>query len=144
MKILIAALAMGVGVVLVHHFYGLYKLGQLDAAIATMHELVAAEAKFAQARPERGYTCNLFELTDGGWIDDERIDKQVIKTLATTGKRSGYSFEIRGCQKIGGNPNPTYKLIARPLSDSDPDGRDDVCADQSGIVRFNDPQCNPK
>jgi hypothetical protein len=42
MKILIAALAMALGVVLVHHFYGLYKLGQLDAAIATMHELVAA------------------------------------------------------------------------------------------------------
>jgi len=144
MKILTAAFAMALGVVLVHHFHGLHELGQLDAAIATMHELVAAEAKFARARPERGYTCNLFGLTDGGWIDDERIDKQVLKTLATTGKRSGYSFEIRGCQRVDGTPNSTYKLFARPLSDSDPDGHDNVGAGQSGIVRLNDPQCNPK
>jgi hypothetical protein len=99
MKILIAALAMALGVVLVHHFYGLYKLGQLDAALATMHELVAAEAKFAQARPERGYTCNLFELTDGGWIDDERIDKQVIKTLATTGKQVDIRLKSEGVRR---------------------------------------------
>jgi hypothetical protein len=144
MKIFIAALAIALAVALVHYFYGLYKLGQLDAAIATVHELVVAEAKFARAHPERGYTCNLFELPDGGWIDDERIDKQLIKTLATTGKRSGFSFEIRGCQQVDGKPNPTYKIIALPLNDGDPDGRDNVCADQSGIVRFNDRQCNQK
>jgi hypothetical protein len=144
MKIFIAALAMALGVVLIHHFYGLYKLGQLDAAIATVHELVDAEAKFARAHAERGYTCSLFELADGGWIDDERMDKQLIKTLATTGKRSGFSFEIRGCQKVDGKPGPSYKIIARPLSDGDADGRDNVCAYQSGIVRFYDPQCNQK
>lgn len=126
----LAALALVLGFIL----HGLYRLAELDSAIVTVREIVDAETRFAKSNPMQGYTCNLAELpTDGGILE---------QALAKTGQRNGYSFEIRGCQKIHGKPNSSYRIVARPLHDSDPRGRDNVCADQSGIVRFSGPSCD--
>ena len=137
-------LALGVGdsclatlvLVLIFILQGLYRLGEPDSAIVTVRELVAAEARFAKSHPKQGYTCNLAELPTDGWI----LERPKVRTKS--GQRNGYSFEIRGCQKGTGKPNPAYEIIARPLHDGDPHGGDNVCADQSGIVRFSERWCD--
>jgi hypothetical protein len=118
--------------------HGLYRLAQLDSAIVTVRELVAAEIRFAESHPKQGYTCGLADLPTNGWI------LEGASALTKTGQRNGYSFEIKGCQKADGKANPTYEIIARPQSNRDPQGGDDACADQSGVVHFNDPDCDQK
>ena len=122
--------------VLVFILHDLYRLAQLDSAIGTVRELVAAETVFSKSHPKQGYTCSLAELAT-----DDRISGET-KMFIKTGQRNGYSFEIRGCQKVDGKPNPAYEIIARPLHDSDPHGGDNVCAEQSGIVHFSKPGCD--
>jgi hypothetical protein len=114
-------------------FQGLLALGRLDSAIVSVRTLVDAEAKFARAHPEIGYSCSLSELEKGGSIAEESI-----KALAQSGQRNGYSFEIRDCGgEKAGKPNLRYHVIARSLH-----GGGNVCSDQSGIVRFYDPGCD--
>jgi hypothetical protein len=63
MKIFFACfLVVGVIAAIAYYLHGLYLLGQFDSAIATMHELIAAETNFAKAHSDRGYTCDLSQL----------------------------------------------------------------------------------
>jgi hypothetical protein len=114
-------------------FQGLLALGRLDSAIASVRALVDAEARFARAHPEMGYTCSLSELDIEGSIAEDSA-----KELVRSGHRNEYSFEIRGCAKEQRHsPNLTYRIVARPLH-----GGEKVCADQSGVLRFYDPGCD--
>jgi hypothetical protein len=120
---------------LVSMFQGLYRLGQLDSAIGRVHHLVAAETRFAQSHPERGYTCDLAELVSAAWSNDRSK-----MSLIESGRLQGYSFEIGGCQAGAvGKPNSTYQIVARPMHSGDK-----VCADQSGVVRFYDARCDQR
>ena len=126
-------LILALGGAFAYFLYGSYKLGQFDSALMTTHELVAAETSFVKAHPERGYTCDLAELLKNSRSNGAR-------QLAASGKRSGYLFEIRGCMKhFDGEPNVVYEIIARPHR-----GGGNLCADQSGRVRFYDENCDQK
>jgi len=133
MKIFFACfLVVGVIAAIAYYLHGSYLLGQFDFAIATTHELVAAETNFAKAHPDRGYTCDLSQLTK------ESAQFEGAQTLNRSGQRSGYSFVINGCEKrTDGKPNITYEIIARPLR-----GSGNVCADQTGRVWFYDAKCD--
>ena len=129
MKVLVAVFLIVVAVVVATFFYRSYKLGQFDAAIGMVHRLVDAEAKFAQAHPKEGYTCNLSELN---------ADGEAMKAVIGTGEWQGYSFEIRECKAANDQKlHATYEIIARPLH-----GGEKVCADQSQVVRFYEPRCD--
>jgi hypothetical protein len=133
MKIFFACfLVVGVIAAIAYYLHGSYLLGQLDSAIATTYELVAAETRFAKAHPDRGYTCDLSQLIK------EVAQFEGAQTLGRSGQRSGYSFVIKGCEKhINGKANVTYEIIARPLR-----GSGNVCADQTGRVWFYDAKCD--
>jgi hypothetical protein len=112
---------------------GLWALGELDAAVGSVHTLIAAEESFIKSHPERGYTCSLRELEPLGSVIDEGI-----RQLARTGHRSGYRFEITGCAKAEEHkPNSNYVLVAIP--DDHTAAR--VCADQSQVLRIDDSLC---
>jgi hypothetical protein len=114
-------------------FQGLLALGRLDSAIGSVRALVDAEARFARAHPNVGYTCSLSELDISG-----SMAKDSVSELVRSGRRNGYSFEIRGCEiGKGRKTNLTYHIVARPLG-----GGENVCADQSEILRFYDHGCN--
>jgi hypothetical protein len=127
MKIFFACfLVVGVFAAIAYYLHGLYLLGEFDSAIATTHELIAAETNFAKAHPDRGYSCDLSQLIKEG------AQFEGAPTLGRSGHQSGYSFVIKGCgEDINGKANITYEIIARPLR-----GSGNVCGDQTGRVWF--------
>lgn len=83
--------------VLIFILYGLYRLGQLDSAIVTVRELVAAESRFARSNPKQGYTCNLAELPTDGWILEQP------KVLTKTGSAMAICSRSEGVRELTGN-----------------------------------------
>lgn len=63
MKRLLGLVLMVLVAAAVYYLHGLYKLGQLDAAVVTVRELVDAEVRFARSHPAKGYTCSLSDLS---------------------------------------------------------------------------------
>jgi hypothetical protein len=96
-------------------------LGYVDSAIGRVHAVVAAEDRFANARPEAGYTCTLSQLPH---------DPLIVRLLKD-GKDNGYVFNITGCQPPEpSNPNSVYHVAARPLKA----GLPAFCSDQSELL----------
>jgi type IV pilus assembly protein PilA len=104
-------------------FRGLLMLGYIDSAIGTIHAIVSAEATFARAHPDVGFTCSLSSL-DGG---------PLVAALVGNNARNGYSFEMDGCS-AGTRPNAKFRLTARPLHKGQPAH----CSDESGVVTSDD------
>ena len=104
---------------------GLMRLGFVDSAMVRIRSVVAAEAEFAKAHPEVGYTCALSQLPQ----DD------LIASLIREPRKNGYAFQIDGCGLlVNGKPNRTYHVMARPLHSHLPA----FCTDQSGVVWYDE------
>jgi hypothetical protein len=100
-------------------------LGYVDSAIVRARAVVAAEADFAKAHPEVGYTCTISQLPQN----------ELVARLATGGIDNGYKFGIIGCQASDlQKPNSMYHLTARSLHS----GLLAFCSDPSGVLRFDD------
>jgi hypothetical protein len=107
---------------------GSMKLGYVDSAIVRVRIVSAAEAQFAEAHPDVGYTCLISQLPQ----DDDGV---VARLAKKGGIDNGYAFGIVGCQ--GSNPqkpNSTYHVTARPLQS----GLPAFCSDASGVLRYDD------
>ncbi len=87
-----------------------------------------AEASYAQANPETGFTCNLAELTSGKEPGSEMLDPQV-----GTGTYNGYRFTITGCDA---KPSISYHIVAEPLVAGA--GSQAYCTDPTHNVRISD------
>lgn len=104
---------------------GLLALGYVDSAIVRVRAVGAAEAQFAKAHPETGYTCAISQLPQD----------ELVKRLANGGIDNGYAFGIVGCQTSDPQkPNSVYRVIARPLHSWLPA----FCSDPTGVVRSDD------
>jgi hypothetical protein len=104
---------------------GLMMLGYVDSAIVRARAVVAAEADFAKAHPEVGFTCTISQLPQN----------ELVGRLATGGIDNGYKFGIIGCQASDlQKPNSMYHLTARPLHS----GLPAFCSDPSGVLRSDD------
>ena len=101
----------------------LMRLGYVDSAIGSIRVLVAAETKYAQTHPQIGYTCMLSDLP----VDD-------LTGLVRNGRLNEYAIEIIGCGSDSKTANSRYQIKARPLLA----GMPAFCADQSGIVKYDD------
>ena len=98
------------------------RIGYIDSAIVRLRALVAAEAVFAKAHPDKGYTCTISELPQD----------ELVARLIRNGIDNGYSFEISGCQGLQPEkPNTTFHVVARPLRS----GLPAFCSDSSGLVK---------
>jgi hypothetical protein len=104
---------------------GLMALGYVDSAIVRVRAVGAAEAQFAKAHPEKGYTCTISQLPQD----------ELVVGLANGGIDNGYAFRIVGCQTSGPQkPNTVYQVTARPLHSWLPA----FCSDASGVLRSDD------
>lgn len=119
----VVAVVIGVGYFAFRMIWGLMMLGYVDSAIVRMRALSAAEAQFAKAHPELGYTCSFSQLPS----TDETVMRMAKSQIV-----NGYAFDIVGCQaQLAAKPNATYYLTARPLHSGQPA----YCSDQSGILK---------
>jgi hypothetical protein len=100
-------------------------LGFIDSAIGRVRVISAAEALFARAHPDIGYTCTLSQLPRS---------EEITRLLAQNRIDNGYAFEIVGCQAVPEKPNMTYQVTARPLHMGQPA----FCSHQSGVLMSDD------
>jgi hypothetical protein len=98
-----------------------YHLAQLDSAIVTVREMIALESKFAAAHPDRGFTCDLQELTS-------MVPTSAFARPDPRHRRNGYAFQTFGCSET--HPVRRITILAIPDSRHNPV----VCANESGIV----------
>jgi hypothetical protein len=115
--------AVGLIVLGYHYLRGLMMLGYVDSAIVRVRAISEAEAQFARAHPQSGYTCTLSELPR---------NEGIVRVVAQAHIDNGYAFEIVGCEKTEvGKPNSTYHITARPLQSGQPA----FCSDSSGVLK---------
>jgi len=96
-----------------------------SSAMASVRTLNTAEATYALAHPEKGFTCALSDLKDAG----------VDQGLAG-GSRTGYVFELIECKaETPGGPNTQYQVIAYPVTNNST-GIRSFCSDQTDVIRY--------
>jgi hypothetical protein len=127
-KVMLIVLPLGViilGLAALNWILGLVRLGFVDSAIVRIRSVIAAEADFAKAHTEVGYTCALSQLPQD----------QLMTSLVREPRKNGYAFQIDGCEPLmNGEPNQTYHVTARPLHSHLPG----FCSDQSGVLWYDD------
>jgi prepilin-type N-terminal cleavage/methylation domain-containing protein len=104
-----------------------------SAAVANVRMLQDAQLNYSISHPERGYTCSLDELgpAAGGGISATNAD--LIDGQLTTGKKSGYLYEISGCTATA--PNMMYTITAVPEIEGTT-GTLFYCVRQDGVIRY--------
>lgn len=117
--IVVAALVIVLGF---YYLRGLLMLGYVDSAIGRVRAISDAEAQFARAHPQSGYTCTLSELPR---------NEGIARIVSQGNTDNGYSFEIVGCGNDLGKPNPIYHITARAMHSGQPA----FCSDPSGVVK---------
>lgn len=97
-----------------------------SSAVATVRTLNTAEVSYSAAHENIGFTCSLEDLRKDNLIDTFNL---------ASGGRSGYVFELTGCDANGAAPNTRYLLFARPEA-VNKTGKRSFCSDESGVVKY--------
>jgi hypothetical protein len=88
--------------------------------------ITTAEVTYATTYADKGYTCELAELQNA----------QIIDTALASGQKTGYRFELRGCEaETPGGPNTKFRVVAYPLTQNTT-GLKAFCSDESAIVKY--------
>jgi type IV pilus assembly protein PilA len=96
-----------------------------SSALGSVRILNAAEATYAAAHTEQGYTCSLSDLADAA----------SIKGPLATGQKNGYAFELSGCSPgTEGGPNMKYQVVAYPVRVNQTGVRA-FCSDESAAIK---------
>jgi len=103
------------------------------AAVANVRMLQDAQVNFSISHPERGYTCSLDELGPAASGSLSAINADLIDSQLTTGKKSGYRYEISGCADAA--PNMSYTITAVPQIEGTT-GTLYYCVRQDGVIRY--------
>jgi type IV pilus assembly protein PilA len=98
--------------------------GNETAARADLRNITAAELSYSTSFPEKGFTCNLADLTGGA---TPFLDKNLAG-----GVQAGYSFAFSGCVSKGNTVN-YYQILAQPVSVGKT-GRASFCTDPDGAI----------
>ncbi len=97
------------------------------SAMSSVRNLNSAEVMYSSNYPDKGFTCSLSDLKEGG------IDQQLV-----SGNKNGYVFEVVECKaETPGGPNTQYQVIAYPITKGTT-GRRAFCSDQSDEIRFDE------
>ena len=97
-----------------------------SSAASGVRTLITAEASYAAQHPDKGFTCSLSALKDGGLVSSE----------LATGSRYGYRYEVGGCEAgAEGGANKKFQIEACPLTVNQ-SGVRAFCSDESGVIRF--------
>jgi len=95
-----------------------------SSAVASLRTIATAESSYSSSHPDLGYTCSLAALGEAGLIDDN----------LALGQRTGYRFEITGCDSEGLGGANKYKAVAYPLTVNQT-GKRAFCMDESAVIR---------
>jgi len=99
-----------------------------SSAEVSVRTVIAAEASYASAHPESGYTCTLADLSKDNLIDAK----------LASGQKNGYVFELQGCSAAPeSSVNMKYRISAYPLGRNST-GRRAFCGDESGAIKTNE------
>jgi type IV pilus assembly protein PilA len=104
------------------------------AAVGSIRTLQDAQVAYSMSHPDQGYSCSLDELgpaANGRGTSSTNAD--LIDNQLTTGKKSGYVFQISGC---GSNtPQTSYMITAVPEVNGTT-GSLFYCVHQDGIIHY--------
>lgn len=96
-----------------------------SAAAASVRTILTAQVSYSESHPESGYACSLSALGDA----------QMIGSDLASGQKSGYRFEIRGCEaETPGVPNRKYQVAAYPIT-ANQTGNRSFCSDESAVIK---------
>jgi hypothetical protein len=96
-----------------------------SSALASLRSITTAEITYASSRPDGAFACSLPDLAQA----------QDLDSALSRGQRSGYRFEIRGCEADSdGTPDKRYKVVAYPITVNQT-GIRAFCSDESAIIR---------
>ena len=98
--------------------------GNETAARADLRNITAAELSYSTSFPEKGFTCNLADLTGG---TTPFLDKNLAG-----GVQAGYTFTFSGCTSKGNTVN-YYQILAQPQVVGKT-GRASFCTDPDGAI----------
>ena len=98
--------------------------GNETAARADLRNITTAELAYSTAFPEKGFTCNLSDLTSGS---SSFLDKGLAG-----GSQAGYVFTFSGCTNKGGQTT-YYQVVAQPQVVGKT-GRASFCTDINGTI----------
>jgi type IV pilus assembly protein PilA len=104
------------------------------AAVGNVHVLQDAQLMYSISHPDQGYSCSLNELgpsPNGRGPSASNAD--LIDSQLTTGKKSGYLYEIGGCEES--LPRSAYTITAVPESNGTT-GKLNFCARQDGAISY--------
>jgi hypothetical protein len=95
------------------------------SAVSMVRSIAAAEATYAAAHAEEGYTCSLSSLGDAG----------LNGTGLINGQRYGYAFELSGCTAgADGRANIKYQIVAYPQRIHQT-GLRAFCSDETAVLK---------
>ena len=92
-------------------------------AAESSSQLMAAESQYATRFPATGFTCDLRQLAEAGFID---------KVLAS-GSKAGYQYDLYGCNTSIRATG--FFFTAVPIS-QDKTGKLAFCGNQEGVLWF--------
>jgi type II secretory pathway pseudopilin PulG len=96
-----------------------------SSAAATVRTIATAETTYASMYSDKGYTCELSELQK----------ENLIEPSLASGQKTGYRFELRGCEaETPGGPNTKFQVVAYPIT-LNTTGMKAFCSDESAIVK---------
>ncbi len=96
------------------------------SAASSIRAIATSEIRYAASYADKGYTCELAKLQNA----------QIIDATLAGGQRSGYRFELRGCEaETPGGPNTKFHVVAYPLTPNTT-GIKAFCSDESAIVKY--------
>ena len=96
-----------------------------SAAAASVRTILTAQMSYSESHPESGYACSLSALGDA----------QMIGSDLASGQKSGYRFEIRGCEaETPGVRNRKYQVAAFPIT-ANQTGNRSFCSDESAVIK---------
>ncbi len=98
--------------------------GNETAARADLKNITTAELSYSTSFPEKGFTCNFADLTNG---PSSFLDKSLAG-----GTQAGYVFTFSGCSSKGGTVS-YYQIVAQPQVVGKT-GRASFCTDVNGSV----------
>jgi len=95
------------------------------SAVSSLRTILTAEMSYSESHPESGYACSLSALAE----------TQMIGSTLASGQKSGYRFEIVGCEvEAQGGANKKYQVVAYPIT-ANQTGDRAFCSDESAVIK---------
>ncbi len=104
-----------------------------SAAVSNVRMLQDAQLNYSISHPDKGYSCSLDELGPAANGGISAANADLIDAQLTTGKKSGYRYEISGCAEAA--PNMSYTITAVPEIEGTT-GSLYYCVKQDGVIRY--------